>query len=215
LATLAISALIVAPFSTNSIYAASSQIWSWSIVGSWSITPIIWDWNLPWSASGTISWVVVTANVAPTLNMALSANTINLWALNSSTYSTWSLFVEIWTNAVSWVVVTAKSNSGWLTNSVDSSIKINDLTTDWSAESYKFYASTWAVSDSTVIGYTQSSNLSTEINNSNAQTIYTTNKPEQTNGVNDVEFKVAAKVSEQTPGWTYKDSINFTVSWTF
>lgn len=217
LVALSLSALIVAPFSTNiTTFAASSQIGTGSVSGNGAFnSAIMWDWNLPWTASGTVSWIIVTATVTPTLDMALSTWAINLGTLNSSTYSTWGLFVEIWTNAVSWVVVTAKSNSGWLTNITNSGVQINDLSTDWVAESYRFSSTTWAVIDSTVSGYTAASNLSTEVNNNSTQTIYTTNKPEQTNGINDVDFKVAAKIDAQTPGWSYKDTINFTVSGTF
>lgn len=214
LAWIAISALISAPFSDT--FAASSQIGTWSVTWSWAFnSAIMWDWNFPWTASWAVSWIVVTATVTPTLNMSLSAWSIDLWVLNSSTYSTWSLWLEIWTNAVWWVVVTAKSNSGWLTNTTNNAIQINNLVADWVAESYKFTSSlSWAL-DSTVVWYTRASSLSTEISNSTSQTIYTTNKPEQATGTDDVKFEVSAKIDAQTPGWSYRDTINFIVSWTF
>lgn len=216
LAWVAISALIVAPFSST--FAAASQIGTGSVSWTWAFnSAIMWDWNFPWSASWTVSWIVVTATVTPVLNMALSTDLINLWALNSSTYSSWSLNIEIWTNAVGWVVVTAKSNSGWLTNTTDNAIQINNLSTDWVAENYKFASSTWAASDSSYSSFNVTNLLSaTEINTvGQTQTIYTTNKPEQTNGINDINFEVSAKSNAETPSWSYQDTINFTVSWTF
>lgn len=206
-----VSALIALP-----AFAAPSQIGTWSVTWSWAFnSAIMWDWEFPWTASGTVSWIVVTATVTPTLNMSISSWSIDLWALNSSTYSTWSIGMEIWTNAVGWVVVTAKSNSWWLTNTANWSIQINNLVADWIGESYKFTSTlSWAL-DSTVVWYTRASSLSTEIADTTAQTIYTTNKPEQATWVDDVKFDVSAKIDPQTPAWSYRDTINFTVSWTF
>jgi len=173
---------------------------------------VIWDGNFPWTATGTVSGIVVSATIAPTLNMAISTWAINLWTLTSAAYSTGSLNIEIGTNAVNGVNVTAKSSSGWLTNTSDNAIKINNTNADGAVDSYKFTSSTWAVADSTSVGYIQSSALNTEVfNNTTAHTIYTTNKPEQTLGLNDITFSVSAKPNAQTPAWNYQDKITFTV----
>ena len=212
LATAWLSALIMVPFSSY----AATQIWTGSVSGTWAFnSAIMWDGALPWTASGTVSWITVTANVTPTLNMALSASSLGLWTLNSSTYSTWTLYLEVWTNAVSWVSVSVKSNSGWLTNTATWTTQINNLVADWIAESYIFTSAlSWAL-DSTVSWYTRSSSLSTEISSNASNTIYTTNKPEQTTWVNDVKFDVSAKISAETPAWNYADNLSFTVSGNF
>lgn len=209
---LATAWVIVLPFTSY----ATTQIWTGSVSGTWAFdSAVMWDEALTWTASGTISWITVSANVTPTLNMALSTNMLDLWTLNSSSYSTWTLYLEVWTNAVNWITVSAKSNSGWLTNLVDPSIQINNLTVDWIAESYKFNSSlSWAV-DSTVVWYTRTSNLDTEINSNTWSIIYTTIKPEQTLNIDDVKFDVLAKSNAETPGWNYADTINFTVSGNF
>jgi len=213
LALIALWALVT--INMSSVFAA--QIGTGSVTGTTTFnSAVIWDNNFPWSATGTVSGIVVTADIAPTLTMEISTGSLALWTLTSTAYSTGSLNIEVGTNAVNGVVVTAKSSSGWLTNTADNAIQINSLSTDGSADSYKFTSSTWAVKDSTVTGYTNSSNLNTEVNdNTTAHTIYTTNRPEQLNGVNDITFSVSAKPNAQTAAWNYQDTVTFTVVGTF
>jgi len=202
----------IATTNVASVFAAN--IGTGSVSGTTAFdSAVIWDNNFPGTATGTVSGIVVTATIAPTLNMAISTWAISLWSLTSAAYSTGSLNIEIGTNAVNWVNVTAKSSSGWLTNTSDNAIQINSLATDGAADSYIFTSSTWATSDSTAVGYTQTANLSTEITtNTIEHTIYTTNKPEQTSGtIDDITFSVSAKPNAQTAAWNYQDTVTFTV----
>lgn len=200
---------------------AATQIGTGSVTwDAWFDSAIIWDDSFPWTASWSVSWIVVTATVDPTLNMTISTGAIDLWTLNTATYSTWTLDIEIWTNAVNWVTVTARSSSWWLANVTDNSIIINDDTQvgfqDWIAESYRFASAMNAATDSSFAGITQTANLSSEINeNTTEHTVYTSDKPEQDDGVNDVTFSVSAKSNAQTPAWSYQDTITFTVTGNF
>ncbi len=147
--------------------------------------------------------------------MVVSAATIALGTLNSATYVTGSVDVEVGTNARNGVTVTAKSTNSGLT-SATTSAAINSLTADGVADSYKFTSALNAASDSTVSGYTQSSSLSTEVNSTTAHTIYTTNKPEALSGTNDITLSVSAKVNAQTPAATdYTDTVQITVTGNF
>jgi hypothetical protein len=200
----------------NSTYAAT-QIGTWSV--SWTSSfdsAVIWNDAIPWVATGTVSGIIVTASVLPTLNMVISTGAINLGTLNASAYSTWSLDIEIGTNAANWVNVTAKSNAGWL-HSTSNWSTINNTITDWLAESYKFSSALNAASDSSVSWYTQTANLSTEVSDTTtSHTLYNTNKPESSSWVNDVTFSVSAKIDQQTPAGTdYQDTVTITVVWNF
>lgn len=207
--------LTIAALALNTTYAANIGTWSVSWTSSFD-APVVWNDLIPWVATGTVSGITVTANVLPTLNMIISTGAINLWTLSSTAYATWSLNIEVGTNASNWVNVTAKSWNGWLT-SVAASSTINDQTTDWLAESYRFTSALNAAADSAVSWFTQTANLSTEVNNTTtSHVLYSTNKPESSSWVNDVTFFVSAKIDEQTPAGTdYQDSITISVVWNF
>lgn len=210
LALVAVSAL--ATTQLGNVFAAS-QIGTGSVVGDAGFdSAVMWDDNFPGTATGTVSGIVVTANVAPTLNMTISTGAIDLGTLNAADFSTGSLDIEIGTNAVNGVTVTARSSSGGLTNTSDNSIQINDLATDGIAEDYKFSSALNAAADSTVTGFTSSATLDTQVNdNTTEHTVYTSNKPEQNLNVDDITFSVAAKANAQTPAGNYQDTITFTV----
>nr|MDD3720337.1 hypothetical protein [Candidatus Gracilibacteria bacterium] len=204
--------LTIVTLGINSTYAAT-QIGTGSVSGTSAFdSAIIWNDLIPGSATGTVSGIVVTATVLPTLNMVISTGAINLGILNASTYSSGSLSIEVGTNAANGVTITAKSSTGGLRSASNGSI-INNLTTDGLAESYKFSSALGAASDSSVAGYTQTANLDSEVNNSSSGfTLYTTNKPEASSGVNDVVFNVSAKIDQQTPAASdYQDTITITV----
>ena len=178
------------------------------------------NWNETYSANSA-SWsvenIIVTATILPVLNMKISTGAINLGNLSAGITSTWTLDIEVGTNAANGVTITSRSWSGWLTNTSDNSIKINNLSTDGAADSYTF-SSTALTNDSTVSWYTQSSDYPVvEINdNTTEHTIYSTNKPEQDDATNaDVTFAVAATPNIQTAAWNYQDTITFTVTGNF
>jgi len=197
---------------------ADKQIGTGSVSGTSSFnTPIIWNETYTAnSASWTITWITVSANVEPTLSIEFSTWTLALWTLVPWVEKTASLNIEVWTNAANWVNLNVKSSSGWLTNTLDNSIQINNLTSDWSAESYKFVSAINASTDSTIAWFTQSANLDTEVNNtSTSHNVYTSNKPQLSNWVNDISFTVKATANAQTTAWNYQDTINFIVSANF
>ncbi|MFA5917239.1 MAG: hypothetical protein WC850_03335 [Candidatus Gracilibacteria bacterium] len=204
--------LTIAILTMNSTYAAT-QIGTGSVSGTSSFdSAVIWNDAIPGVATGTVSGIIVTASVLPTLNMVISTGAINLGTLNASAYSTGSLDIEIGTNAANGVNVTAKSNAGGL-HSTSNGSTINNTITDGLAESYKFSSALNAASDSSVSGYTQTANLSTEVSDTTtSHTLYNTNKPESSSGVNDVTFSVSAKIDQQTPAGTdYQDTVTITV----
>ena len=192
---------------------AATQIGTGSVVTDSSFdSPINWDetFNGTANASGSVTWIIVKARIDPSLNMAISGTGIDLGTLTPWVVSSWSLDLEIWTNAASWVNVTVSSASWALVNTSDNSTIINSTHT-W--ESYKFKS---ALNDTTDSSYSaaeinRTANLDQEITDSSEQTIYTTSKPERTDWVNDVKFTVEAKATEETPAWEYQDTLTFTV----
>jgi hypothetical protein len=61
----------------------------------------MWDDAFPGTASGAVTDIIVTATVAPTLNMSISAGVIDLGNLVAGAPSSGNLNIEIGTNAVS------------------------------------------------------------------------------------------------------------------
>ena len=119
----------------NNTFAAT--IGTGSVAGTATFdSSVVWDDTFPGTATGTVSRIVVTAQVLPTLNMVISTGAIDLGTLESGTESNGSLDIEVGTNAANGVTITARSGSGGLTNTSDNSLQINDLVTDGVAESY-------------------------------------------------------------------------------
>ena len=182
---------------------------------------IIWDDLLPGSATGTLSNVVITAEVLASLNMTLSTGSIDLGTLDAGVPSNGSLEIEIGTNAANGVVITARSWSGGLVNLSDTTLRIQDnldvLFDDGVDESYTFESSSNLI-DSDYTNFNTTGNLAaTEVNNdTDEHTIYTTNNPEKDDGLNsDVTFTVEATTDAQTAAGKYQDTIIFTVSGNF
>lgn len=209
---------IVALLLTNMFNAnAATQIGTWSVSGTWAFdSAIMWDDNLPGTASGSVSNILIKARVNPTLNMEISNSEIDLGVLTPWVTSTGSLFIEIGTNAKDWVTITARSQSGWLTNTDDNSVIINNTTSDWVAESYTFESTPNTTDDSSYAAFSASWLSSTEVNNNTTEHgVYTTNKPEDYNNVDDLEFIVGTTINAQTWAWDYEDRVTFTVTWNF
>ena len=214
----AIAIAAVTALTATSAFAAT-QIGTGSVTGDTSFdSPINWDdtFGGTANASGSVSNILIQATVAPTLNMEISTGAINLGNLVAWVEATGNLDLEIGTNAAAGASITARSQSGGLTNTTDTSIQINDLTADGVAESYKFASAINAAADSTVSGFTQDASLDTEVdNNTTEHTVYTSNKPQATNGVDDVTFTVKATADAQTPAGAYEDHVTFTVTGNF
>lgn len=152
--------------------------------------------------------------------MEISTGTIDLGTLVASVASTGSLFLEIGTNAKAWVTITARSGSGWLTNTSSGAVKIQDnqdaFHDDGIDESYTFTSTPNAVDDAVSPSFSASGLSATEINNDTTEhTVYTTNKGESTNLVDDVEFIVSATIAAETDAWDYEDNVTFTVTGNF
>ena len=192
-------------------------------VGTGSVTTdaafdaaIMWDDAFPGTASGSVTDILIKARILPVLNMAISDKEIDLGVLTPGVASEGTLNLEIGTNAKSGVSITARSQSGGLTQTADSSIQMNDLTTDGVAESYTYASTPNATDDSSNAAFTATGLASTEINdNTTEHVVYTTNKPEATQNVDDVEFKVSATSNIETPAGDYEDHVTFTVTGNF
>jgi len=202
---------------------AATQIGTGSVTGDASFDSVInWDdtFGGTANASGSVSNILIQATVAPTLNMEISTGAINLGLLSAGVESTGSLDLEIGTNAAAWASITARSQSGGLINTTDSAASIQNnsgaTADDGIDESYKFISALNAAADSSVTGFTQSATLNVEVNdNSVEHTVYTSNKAQATNGVNDVTFTVSATTDAQTPAGAYEDRVTFTVTGNF
>ena len=196
---------------------AATQIGTGSITGSGgSASAIIWNDLFPGTASGAVTGIKVKAKVLPTLTMEISTGTINLGNLTAWVTASGSLFIEIGTNAKSGVTITARSGSGWLTKTDDNTIQLNDLAADGLAESYKFASTPNVTDDSTSPTFVANGLTALEIDSKVTEhTVYSTNKGEATNLVNDVEFKVTAVSGAETPAWNYEDTVTFTVTGNF
>lgn len=176
------------------------------------------NWNGTYttaSASGTLNGIVVTATVAPSLNLTISTGAIALGTLNASTYVTGSVDMEVGTNARNGVSITAKSSSGGLYSPTTTNT-LNNLTADGLAESYRFSSALNAAEDS-AFAITQTATLDTEVNdNTTSHTVYTTDKPEALSGTDDVFFRVSSKIDAQTAAASdYTDTVQITVTGNF
>ncbi len=195
---------------------AATQIGTGSVTGTSAFdTAILWDGTYTAnSASGSVSNIIVTATVLPTLNMTISTGSIDLGTLVPNVESTWTVGIEIWTNATNGVSITARSWSGGLTNTASGAIQINDLDAD--GESYKFSSLTGAI-DSSITWFSSQSYAAVEVNdNATENSVYTSNKPEKDDAANyDLVFTVGATATSETPAWDYQDNITFTVTGNF
>ncbi len=209
---------LLASFTLISSVSAATQIGTGTVQGSGAlVAPITWDDAFPWTATGTINGIIIKAKILPTLNMAISGSgTIDLGDLSSASYSTGTVSIEIGTNAVNGAAVTARSTNGGLRNGTGSDY-LNNLTADGIADNYTFSSTLNAVADSSFSwSWTQAGMAVTEVNNnSTLHSIYTSNKPQATNGLDDIVFSVATKPDAQSPAGNYSDVIVVTVTGTF
>lgn len=178
-------------------------------------TNIVWDDNFPGSATGTVTGIKVLATVAPTINMTLSTNEINLGTLIAGTPSTGSINIEVGTNAARGVTITAQSGSGGLTNKSNNSLQINNSAADGNAESYTFGV-TSVDNDSSFSSFAQTAGTlgvvsATERADNSLLTIYETNGPEATDATADLTFEVTATSNAQTAAGDYQDEVSFTI----
>ncbi len=196
---------------------AATQIGTGSVVGSGAFdTAIMWNDLFPGTASGSVEDILIRARVLPSLNMAISAAEIDLGNLAAGVTASGGLFLEIGTNAKSGVSITARSQSGGLSHTTEAGVQINSLTTDGLAESYTWASTPNATDDSASPAFAATGLTALEVNNNVTEhTVYSTNKGEATNLIDDVEFRVTATTSAETPAGNYEDRVTFTVTGNF
>ncbi|MDA9129342.1 hypothetical protein N9J72_02600 [Candidatus Gracilibacteria bacterium] len=211
---LAAIALVAVATTSFSGVSAATTVGTATVTGSGAFdTDIIWDDNFPGIATASIEDIKIKARVLPSLNMEISAEEIDLGVLTPGVASNGSVFLEVGTNSVSGVSITARSQNAGLTNLATPSVQINALTTDGVAESYTWASTPNVVNDASNLLFA-ATGLATAvevINDTTEHVVYTTNKAEATNLVDDVEFVVTATTTAETPAGDYEDFATFTV----
>lgn len=199
---------------------AATNIGTGSVVGSGALTSsVVWDDNFPGSATGVVNGLVIKARVVPVLDMVISGSgEINLGTLTSAGYNSGSVSLEVGTNAVNGSAITIRSTNGGLQNISSASTYINNLTTDEVADSYRFTGVVNGTDDSSYAAFAQSSAITAGVevaNNTTNHILYSSNKPQKLDQVDDVTLTVSAKPDIETPAGNYRDVVVVTVSGQF
>lgn len=215
-----LSGVLAAGMMVSATSFAATNIGSGTVSGSGGLTTnISWDDAFPGVATGSVNGLVVQAKVLPVLNMVISGSgVIDLGTLTDATYASGSVSVELGTNAVNGAGVTVRSVNGGLQNASNSSVYINDKTDDQVADSYKFSGTVNSSDDSSYTAFAQTSAISSGVevdNNTTEHVLYTSNKPQKLDQVDDVVFTVSAKPDIETPAGNYRDVVVVTVSGNF
>lgn len=207
---------------TNTAGTNATDIGTGSVTGSGAFdTPIVWNdiYGAGSFATGSVTDIKIKWRVLPSLNMEISAEEIDLGDLIAGVASTGSLNIEIGTNAITGVSITARSQSGGLTNTTDSAIFINDdlgPVTDGIAESYTWASTPNATDDSSNGSFAATGLTELEVNDDTTEhVVYSSNRPEATSAVDDVVFNVSATSVAETPAGLYEDYVTFTVTANF
>ena len=102
-----------------------------------------------------------------------------------------------------------------MTNLSNTGNVINSLSADGFADSYRFTSTLTGTGDSAAVGFVQTGGLAQEVNATGALTLYSSNKPQNLSGVDDVTFYVSARPNVQTPAGDYSDRVTITVTGNF
>lgn len=199
---------------------AATNIGTGSVVGSGALTSsVVWDDNFPGSATGVVNGLVIKARVVPVLDMVISGSgEINLGTLSSAGYNSGSVNIEVGTNAVNGSAVTVRSTNGGLQNTSNASVYLNNLTADEVADSYRFTGLVNGTDDSSYAAFAQSSSITAGVevaDNTTEHILYSSNKPQKLDQVDDVTLTVSAKPDIETPAGNYRDVVVVTVSGQF
>jgi hypothetical protein len=200
----------------NPTYA--TNIGTGTVQGSGALTtPVNWnDTFTAGAASGTINGILVRGRILPTLNMTVSGSgDLNLGNLSSTTTATGTVSIEVGTNGANGASVTARSTNAGMINISNSGIVINSLATDGAADSYRFTSVLSGGIDSSAPGFSQSGAISQEVNTTTPVTVYSSNKPQQLQNVDDFTFSVSAKPNDQTAAGDYQDVVVLTLTGNF
>jgi len=159
--------------------------------------------------------VTVTASVQPILKFGMENNSAALWVLTTAFGGWLNTWIEVGTNAVSWLTITAVSSNGGL-SSATATHTINSTLDDalYDAEGYEF-TSTPGTDDSAWATITWL--VATNVDNLNTtHVIYSADKPQNYDGSWDTTFNVDARIAESTPTASdYTDVIIFTATANF
>ncbi len=215
-----LSGALVAGMMISTASYAATTIGTGSVVGSGALSAnVVWNDTFPGSATGVVNGLVVKAQVLPVLSMVISGSgIIDLGVLTSAAYSSGSVSLEVGTNAVNGSAITVRSTNGGIQNTSNASIYINNLTTDEVADSYRFTGVVNGTNDSSYAAFAQSSAITAGVevaNNTTEHILYTSNKPQKLNLVDDVVLTVSAKPDIETPAGNYRDIVVVTVSGQF
>lgn len=219
-ALIALAAVLASSFG---VAAAATKVGTGSITGSGTTSDIMWDDQFPGTASGSVTNIRIKARVNPALNMEISNEEIDLGVLVPGTAGSGSLNIEVGTNAKDGVSITARSQNGGLKHTTSTGgLFINDnaggaaFQDEISGESYTWGSTPNTTDDSSSASFSASGLTTTEVNNNTAEhVVYTTNKGEQTQNVDDVNFAVSATATTETPAGDYEDFVTFTVTGNF
>lgn len=197
---------------------AAVNVGTGSVTGSSALDQaIVWDetFGNPGNASGSVNGIIVSANVAPTLNANFSTDEIALGLLSSDwTTSTGNLNIEVGTNAVDGVKITVRSTNGGLLHESNWEL-INDDNAD--GESYTF-ESTTADDSIAITGINKTGLAQVEVDTANKNTehiVYETHKAEISENNDDVVLTVGATINATTSPGKYQDILNFTIAGNF
>lgn len=215
-----LSGVLAAGMMVSATSFAATNIGTGSVSGSGGLaTNVVWDDAFPGAATGSVNGLVVQAKVLPVLNMVVSGSgVIDLGTLTDAAYASGSVSVEVGTNAVNGAGVTVRSTNGGLQNVSNSSVYINNKTTDEVADSYKFSAAVNGTDDSSYSAFAQSSPITSGVevsDNTTNHVLYTSTKPQKLDQVDDVVFTISAKPDIETPAGNYRDVVVVTVSGNF
>lgn len=160
--------------------------------------------------------IAVTASVAPTLSMDVSAASLALGTLNSTAHTGASLGIEVATNAIGGLKVTLDSLKGGLDSTTASHNLFNGSVDVGGTESYQVLSAvgTW---DGIAAGVANGITATEITPSAKSHIIYSTNKPERDAGTNDdVTLTLQARTDTATPAATdYADTVTLTVTATF
>lgn len=162
--------------------------------------------------------LTVTATVQPVLKFAIEDNNANFGVLTTTSASI-TRWIEVWTNAINWVTVTAKTVNGWLksTTAWGHTIWLNTNDTLYSDEAYSF-TSNLGGSDSAVWAVIAGMVESDIVAANDEFTVYTADMPQNFDATTDydTDFTISTKIAESTPSASdYTDVIIFTATANF
>lgn len=163
--------------------------------------------------------LTVTASVQPVLKFDIESINESFGTLTTATWTV-TTGIEVGTNAVNGLTITAQSTNGGLkSTSANHTINLSGNDSLYDAEGY-FFSSTVAASADSLSGAVISWASIIDINTAlQTETIYTANDPQNfdtTGGLYDVDFTVSAKIAESTPSASdYTDVIIFTATANF